>query len=101
VKKLCDDPLTDVKHSPRLHREAMAAMRLTKAHAADLQLPLLLLHGSADPIMPPCGSEAFLDKVATTDKTLKLYEGGFHNPFGDTNRQEVLSDVIRWLDQHG
>jgi acylglycerol lipase len=78
----------------------MAAMRWTRTHAADLRLPLLLLHGSADPITPPSGSRAFYDKVATNDKTLRLYEGGFHNPFGDTNRQEVLADVVRWLDRH-
>jgi alpha-beta hydrolase superfamily lysophospholipase len=100
VKKLRDDPLTDVKYSPTLHREAMAAMRWTREHAADLRLPLLLLHGAADPLTPPRGSQAFFEKVASQDKTLKLYEGGFHNPFGDTNRQEVLADVVRWLDQH-
>jgi hypothetical protein len=49
-------------------------------HAAALQSPLLLLHGSAYLITPPCGRDAFLDKAATIDKTLKLYEGAFIIP---------------------
>jgi alpha-beta hydrolase superfamily lysophospholipase len=101
VKRLLADPLTDVEYSPRLHREAIAAQRRTRAHAADLRLPLLLLHGSADWLTPPGGSQAFFEKVASKDKTLILYEGGFHNPFADTNRQQVLADVVHWLDQRG
>jgi len=100
VQKLVNDPLTDVRYSARLHRESLAAVRWTRAHAADLRLPLLLLHGAADPIMPPCGSQAFFEKVASQDKTFKLYPGGVHNPFGDSNRQEVLADVVSWLEQH-
>jgi alpha-beta hydrolase superfamily lysophospholipase len=101
VKKISADPLTDLRGSPRLFTETQATMQWVQAHAADLRIPILLIHGSADPITPPSGSLSFFDRVGITDKTLKLYEGGFHQAFIDVNRQQVLADVALWIDQHG
>jgi alpha-beta hydrolase superfamily lysophospholipase len=100
VKKLLDDPLTDPKGSLRLAVETLSAIHWTQTHAADFQAPLLLIHGAADPITPPEGSQTFFRHVNFEDKTLKLYEGGFHQAFIDTNRQQVLADIAQWLDQH-
>ena len=79
--------------------ETLSAIHWTRAHAADFQAPLLLIHGAADPITPPEGSQTFFRHVNFEDKTLKLYEGGFHQAFIDTNRQQVLDDIAQWLDQ--
>ncbi|MCL7454981.1 MAG: lysophospholipase [Anaerolineae bacterium] len=100
VQKLLDDPLTDPRGSPRLAVETLSALEWTQAHAADLQVPLLLIHGDADPIMPAEGSLAFFKSVKIEDKALKLYEGGYHQAFIDSNREQVLADVAEWLDQH-
>jgi alpha-beta hydrolase superfamily lysophospholipase len=100
VNKLVADPLTDPRGSPRLFTELLAATQWMQAHAADLRIPLLLIHGSADPLAPPEESRTFFDKVGIADKTFKLYEGGFHQAFIDVNRQQVLADVAQWLDQH-
>jgi alpha-beta hydrolase superfamily lysophospholipase len=100
VQKLLDDPLTDPRLSPRLAVETLSALEWTQAHAADLQVPLLLIHGDADPITPAEGSLAFFKNVKIEDKALKLYEGGYHQAFIDSNREQVLADVAEWLDQH-
>jgi alpha-beta hydrolase superfamily lysophospholipase len=100
AQKLMDDPLTDPKLSPRLGVETLSALEWTLAHAADLQTPLLLIHGAADPITPPDGSQTFFNSVSFEDKTLKLYEGGYHHAFIDSNRQQVLADVAEWLQGH-
>lgn len=100
AQKLLDDPLTDPRLSPRLALETLSALEWTQAHAADLQVPLLLIHGAADPITPPQGSLAFFKNVKIEDKVLKLYEGGYHQAFIDSNREQVLADVAEWLDQH-
>lgn len=100
VKKVLDDPLTDPKVSPRLAVETLSALHWTQAHASDFQAPLLLIHGAADPLLPPEGSQTFFRHVNFEDKTLKLYEGGFHQAFIDINRQQVLVDIAQWLDQH-
>lgn len=100
VKKLLDDPLTAPRLSPRLAVETLSALRWTQAHAVDFQVPLLLIHGAADPITPTEGSQSFFKHVNFADKTLKLYEGGYHQAFIDINRQQVLADIARWLEQH-
>ena len=100
AKKLVEDPLTDPRLSPRLAVETVAALQWVQAHAGEFQVPLLLIHGTADPLTSPEGSQAFFERVATEDKVLKLYEGGYHQAFIDTNREEVLADIVQWLDRH-
>lgn len=100
VQKLVDDPLSDPKLSPRLLVETLSVIEWTQAHAAELQTPLLLLHGTADPLSAPEGSQSFFKRVKVVDKTLKLYEGGRHQPTIDTNRRQVLDDIAGWLEQH-
>jgi alpha-beta hydrolase superfamily lysophospholipase len=100
AQKLRDDPLTNPRGSPRLAVETLSALKWTQAHAADLQVPLLLIHGDADPITPAEGSLAFFKNVKYEDKVLKLYERGYHQAFIDSNREQVLADIAEWLDQH-
>ena len=100
AQKLVEDPLTDPKLSPRLATETLSALEWTQAHGAELQVPLLLIHGAADPITPAQGSIAFFEKLTLEDKVLKLYEGGYHQAFIDSNREQVLADVAEWLDTH-
>jgi alpha-beta hydrolase superfamily lysophospholipase len=100
VKKLAEDPLTDPKLSPRLVAETLATMQWVQDHAAEFQVPLLLIHGTADRLSSPEGSQTFFERVATEDKVLKLYEGGYHQAFIDTNREQVLADIAGWLGQH-
>ncbi|KAK4399955.1 Caffeoylshikimate esterase [Sesamum angolense] len=63
--------------------------------------PMLILHGAADKVTDPRVSQFLYDKASSTDKTLKLYEGGFHcilEGEPDDRILAVLSDIISWLD---
>jgi acylglycerol lipase len=78
------------------------------ARAADLleksfqriTLPLLILHGTADKVTKPSGSKEFYEKAGSSDKTLKLYEGFFHDPLADIGKQQVMADIQAWIDAH-
>jgi alpha-beta hydrolase superfamily lysophospholipase len=100
VEKMLEDQLVDPKISPRLTIESLSAINWILEHTIQLKVPLLLLHGDSDPITPPDGTKSFFEKVTYEDKTLKLYKGGYHQPFVDINRDEVLNDVAIWLEQH-
>ena len=65
-----------------------------------ITLPVFILHGTADKATRPSGSQAFYDAAGSTDKTLKLYEGGFHDLLNDTDREAVMADITRWVDAH-
>ena len=62
-------------------------------------VPVLIIHGTADKATRPAGSQYFYNNAASTDKTLKLYEGHYHDLLNDVDREKVMSDIQNWLDQ--
>ena len=60
-------------------------------------LPLLILHGTEDKATKPAGSQQFYDSAVSSDKTLKLYDGGFHDLLNDIDRTRVMSDITTWI----
>jgi acylglycerol lipase len=63
-----------------------------------MTLPVLILHGTADKVTRPGGSQIFFDHVGSTDKTLKLYEGHAHDLLNDVDKEVVMADIQRWID---
>lgn len=64
-------------------------------------LPVYLLAGSVDPVGGEKGVTSVRDqlvKVGLTDVTMKLYPEGRHEMFNETNRDEVVADLVEWLD---
>lgn len=65
---------------------------------ARLTLPLLIIHGTADRAAKASGSQTFHDAAGSPDKTLKLYEGFYHDPLNDLGKEEVLGDIVAWIE---
>lgn len=97
VRTLLADPLFHRVGTARLSTEVVAAIARVQAGAPRFPLPLLVLHGSADRMVPPDGSRAFVARVAHPDKELREYAGAFHVLFADLDRERVLTDVERWI----
>ncbi len=100
VAALCQDPLRHYKGTARLVTEYNAASTWIQTHAAELYIPLLMLHGGDDRIALPEGSEVFFQKVRCHDKERREYVGAYHDLYNDINHQEVISDIGNWLDLH-
>ena len=64
-----------------------------------IKLPLLILHGTADKAAKPSGSQFFYDTASSTDKTLKLYEGHFHDLLHDIDHEVVIDDITNWINE--
>src|SRR3954462_856158 len=62
-----------------------------------ITLPVLILHGTADKAARPAGSQLFFDTVGSVDKTLKFYDGGFHDLLNDVGKEEVMADITAWI----
>jgi alpha-beta hydrolase superfamily lysophospholipase len=73
-----------------------AAERLKQSFAS-ITLPVLILHGTADKATRPAGSQFFYDTTGSSDKTLKLYEGYFHDPLNDVGKEAVMADITAWI----
>ena len=80
--------------------EMVRADQLLKKSFGQFTLPLLILHGTADKVTKPSGSKEFYDKAGSRDKTLKLYEGHFHDLLADVGKQQVMADIQAWIDAH-
>lgn len=65
-----------------------------------LSLPVFILHGDADKVTVPAGSQVFYDHAGSTDKTLRLYKGHAHDLLNDVGREDVVRDIGQWLDKH-
>jgi acylglycerol lipase len=101
VQAYHEDPLVyRGKIKARTGAEILAAMEGLPARLPRLALPLLLLHGTDDRICALTGSTMVHDTVSSADKTLHRYEGLYHEVFNEPEREQILTDLLRWLDQH-
>lgn len=91
------DPLFHRRGSARLSTEVVDAIARVHDGAARFSLPLLILHGSADRMVPPQGSRRFVASVRHADRRLIEYPGGYHALFADEGREVVLADLERWM----
>jgi hypothetical protein len=79
--------------------ELLAAIDRVNAQAAPaIKLPLLLVHGTADPICRVQGSERFFEQIAATDRTLRLWPGSRHEIHHDLDRHGMLAELGDWID---
>ncbi len=101
VAALNADPLIANESQPsETVAELVRADQLLKTSFRRITLPLLILHGTADKVTKPSGSKEFYDKAGSSDKTLKLYEGHFHDLLADVGKQQVMADIQAWIDAH-
>jgi lysophospholipase len=65
-----------------------------------ITIPTLIMYGTADSLCPPEGSRLIHDRISAADRTLKPYEGLYHEIFNEPERETVLDDLCSWLTVH-
>jgi alpha-beta hydrolase superfamily lysophospholipase len=101
VQKYADDPLNyHGKVRARSGAEMIAAAKRVVAGVRKLTLPVLVVHGTGDRLAPPAGSKLVAERIGSVDKTLTLYDGLYHEMFNSPERDQVLDEVVTWLDKH-
>jgi acylglycerol lipase len=91
------DPL--VHHRPipaRTAAQIVAAMRRIAAGRASINLPLFVFHGTQDALTNPDGSREFEANTGSTDSTLMMLEGSYHETLNDLDRDRVIKALIDW-----
>jgi acylglycerol lipase len=98
VARMNADPLI-----PTFGYPAQTVAELVRADArlrgefSKITVPVLILHGTADKAAKPHGSQRFHESAGSTDKTLTLYDGYFHDLLNDVGKERVLTDITRWI----
>jgi alpha-beta hydrolase superfamily lysophospholipase len=67
--------------------------------AAKLTAPLLIVHGEQDRLINVEGSRILAENAASADVALKVYPGLYHEVFNEPERDQVLDDVVGWINK--
>jgi len=98
VDAYVSDPLVyRGKIRARLGAELLKTIDELHSQVAEITLPILIMHGTADRLSDPEGSRVLYERVGSRDKTLKLYEGFYHEIFNEPEHRQVMADVEAWL----
>ncbi|ETA08638.1 MULTISPECIES: alpha/beta hydrolase [Gordonia] len=95
------DPLVSRGKIPAgLGGAMIATMQSFPERLPSLQLPVLVMHGGADALTDPKGSELVERLAGSEDKTLVIYDDLFHEIFNEPEQDVVLGEVVSWLERH-
>lgn len=90
------DPWRVSKASPRLYLSMKKSMGFVRSHYLDVQIPLMIINGSYDPIIDRQELKDFYEKLNTHKKWVE-YKGLNHELFNEMGREKVYEEVLRWL----
>jgi alpha-beta hydrolase superfamily lysophospholipase len=63
-----------------------------------MTLPMLVMHGSADTLVPPMATDMIEQRAGSGDITVIRYDGLFHELLNEPERERVAGDIADWLD---
>lgn len=88
------DPLVSRKATTRLGAELFATGDRVRANLDKLSVPMLVIHGGADELVPPAVS-AVLHDLPGVDR--RLYPKLRHEALNEPEGPEVVADMVEWL----
>jgi len=97
IKAYEDDPLVHDRVTARWYTEFTATGEYCLNRASELQIPLLIFHGSADPLVDVEGSKIAFEKATSRNKKLEIFDGLYHETMNETENEPVLKMVKDWI----
>ena len=94
---IVEDPLTHGKISIRLFLEANEAAKRILDSGGNIEIPVLLAHGSDDLICSPDGSRLLAERNDSID--LRLFDEGYHELQNESFNNEVHSVIVDWVNK--
>jgi acylglycerol lipase len=93
------DPLNYHRKLPaRTVAELAGAIEEFPDRLPGLTLPLLVMVGTADRLVPPDASRMVAERAGSADKQLITYEGLYHEILNEPEQDKVMDDLVAWLD---
>jgi len=97
-KTYFSDPLVHSRISVHAFLEISAAGRYALKHADKISCPLLLMHGTADPLTSFSATLAFSNKMIT-EHTFKPWNGLFHELHNEFEKDKILDFIGDWCNR--
>ncbi len=98
VASYITDPL--VYHGGTYARTGYQMIKSTaevQANFPKITVPILITHGSKDKLADPKGSELMYRDISSTDKTLKIYDGLYHEILNEPEKVMVRGVMMEWI----
>ena len=100
VEKMNTDPLIAKESQPaETASELLKAAERLKLNMPQFRVPVFIIHGTEDKATRPAGSQYFYDNAGSEDKTLKIYEGYYHDLLADIGKEIVMADIQAWIEE--
>jgi len=101
VRRYDSDPLNFRGGTPaHTAAEFARTMQRIKDGMPEFRLPVVIMYGTADRLVDPEGSKQLYERASSTDKTMKPYEGFYHEIMNEPEKEQVLCDIMTWLETH-
>eukprot|EP00127_Corallochytrium_limacisporum_P004558 Clim_evm28s167 gene=Clim_evmTU28s167 len=100
VRKYVEDPLVfHGKLMARWSHQLLSGLQLCEEFYPETNFPFIIVHGTEDKMTNVDGSRNMYKHSPSADKTLKLYDGGFHELFNEIPKykDQVHSDLFEWV----
>lgn len=82
----------------RTAAEILRNIRVSATRFSEITIRLFVIHGLADRLTIPEGSVKLYEEAKSNDKTLKLYEGCYHELLNEPEKDKVIQDVLNWIE---
>jgi acylglycerol lipase len=93
-----NDPLNYLGPMPRsMLTTVFAEVEKVRARLGEITVPMLVMHGGADGLVPPVASEDVAKAVSSSDVTLDIRPGLYHEVFNEPEQVEVIATVVDWI----
>jgi len=91
------DPLVFRKITTSFADQLFQAIERTAGGGGDVHLPMLMLHGEADPVCPADATRSFFADLDPSQSVMRIYPKLLHEIFNEPEHEAIFGDVLAWL----
>lgn len=99
VKAYEEDPLVLKETTLGLLDQFCKGQGWLNNNESAFQYPCLILHGGSDQIVPAADSKRFYESIPSQDKSLKIFDGLYHEIMNEPIKDTVIADIIAWINE--
>ncbi|MDQ8732977.1 alpha/beta hydrolase [Paenibacillus sp. LHD-38] len=95
---IAEDPLCHTKITLQAFKEITSGGEWALANAGNLQIPLLLMHGTSDRVTSLEASQLLAEKLGGKCH-FRRWDGGYHELHNDIEGEKAIQEIIKWLEE--
>ena len=100
IEAYISDPVVFQGPLPLNMLQLMASIGDLVARLPEIDVPLQIMHGSGDLLIPPTALRTVVSAVSSEDVMARLWPGLFHEIFNEPTDGAVVSAVVEWIGEH-